>query len=351
MNRQVQTPFSQNQYDARKAVFIVAELSGNHNQSLERAMELVRAAAEAGADAVKLQTYTADTVTIQCQNPLFVIDGTIWNGRTFYDLYAEAFTPWEWHAPLQAYARELGLVFFSTPFDFTAVDFLEELQVPLYKIASFELVDIPLLQKTASTGKPVIVSTGMASLAEIDEAVTTLRAHGAGPITLLKCTSSYPAPAEDANLRTIPVMAQAFDCAAGLSDHTMGSAVAIAAVTLGAEVVEKHFTLSRRDGGPDDSFSMEPDEFARMVKDIRQVECALGKVSFALTPKEHVSKTHRRSLFAVENIKAGERITETHVRSIRPGHGMHTRHLPEVLGRKAARDIQRGEPMQWDMLG
>jgi sialic acid synthase SpsE len=230
------------------------------------------------------------------------------------------------------------------------VDFLEDLRVPLYKVASFEIVDIPLLQKVASTGKPVILSTGMASLAEIDEAVTTLRAHGAGPLTLLKCTSSYPAPPEEANLRTRPVMKQIFDCPVGLSDHTMGSAVAIAAVTLGATVVEKHFTLSRNDGGPDDSFSMEPDEFSRMVVDIRKVESALGEVNFSLTPKEQISKHHRRSLFVVENIKAGEQVTEKNVRSIRPGYGLHTRYQVEVIGRKAKRDIARGEPLSWDML-
>ncbi|MDL2226368.1 pseudaminic acid synthase [Deltaproteobacteria bacterium OttesenSCG-928-M10] len=331
--------------------YLVAEISANHNHDLERAKRIIEAAAAAGADAVKLQTYTAETMTIDCDNEYFRISGTIWEGRTLHDLYREAHTPWEWHAPLKSLAEKLGLDFFSTPFDATAVDFLEELGVELYKVASFELADIPLLKKIAATGKPVIMSTGMASLAEIDEAVTALREGGAGPLTLLKCTSAYPAPPEEANLRTIPALAEIFNCPVGLSDHTMGSAAAVAAVALGASVIEKHFTLSRADGGPDGSFSMEPEEFGQMVRDIRTVEKALGRVSFELTDKERESRVFRRSLFVVEDMKAGELFTEKNVRSIRPGHGLAPKYLPEILGRKAGADIKRGTPLTWRLIG
>jgi pseudaminic acid synthase len=330
---------------------LVAEISANHNQDYLRAEQIVRAAAEAGADAIKLQTYTADTITIACDNEHFRIHGTLWDGRTLYDLYREAHTPWEWHIPLRKLALSLGLDFFSTPFDATAVDFLESLGVSRYKVASFELVDIPLLKKIAATGKPVIMSTGMASLAEIDEAVDTLRRGGAGPLTLLKCTSSYPAPPEDANLRTIPALAEIFGCPAGLSDHTMGSSTAIAAVALGASIIEKNFTLSRADGGPDGSFSMEPEEFKQMARDIRSVEKALGRVSFELTEKEAQSRVFRRSIFVVEDMKAGELFTEKNIRSIRPGGGLHSRYLPEVLGRRAAADLSRGTPLSWNFVG
>ena len=330
--------------------YIVAEISANHNHSLIRAEDIVRAAAASGADAIKLQTYTPDTLTIDCDNHYFKIKGTIWEGRNLYDLYKEAYTPWEWHAPLQKLATSLGLDFFSTPFDDTAVDFLEDLNVPFYKVASFELVDIPLLKKIAKTGKPVIMSTGMGTLAEIDEAVDALRKGGAGEITLLKCTSSYPAPADEANIRTIPVMSQIFDCPVGLSDHTMGSAVAVCAVALGACVIEKHFTLSRADGGPDGSFSMEPSEFKQMVSDIRIVEKSLGRVNFELTEKEHVSQNFRRSLFVVEDIKKGEKFTHQNVRSIRPGAGLHTRHLEDILGKNATQDIVCGTPMRWEFV-
>jgi pseudaminic acid synthase len=330
--------------------YIVAEVSANHNHDFARAEAIVRAAADAGADAVKLQTYTADTMTIKCDAPPFKIKGTIWEGRTLHDLYREAHTPWEWHQPLQKLCGDLGLDFFSTPFDATAVDFLEELGVELYKVASFELVDIPLLKKIAGTGKPVIMSTGMATLSEIEDAVKTLRHNGSGPLCLLKCTSAYPAPPEEMNLRTISALAEIFQCPAGLSDHTLGSAVAVAAVATGAVVIEKHFTLARADGGPDGSFSMEPAEFKQMVLDIRAVEKALGRVSFELTEKENESRLFRRSLFVVEDMKAGENFTETNVRSIRPGGGLAPRHLEAVIGRRAARDLKKGTPLNWSLV-
>lgn len=336
--------------NAMSHVFIVAELSANHNQDLNLAVQAIEAAAGAGADAVKLQTYTADTLTIQCDNEYFTVRGTLWEGRTLYDLYQEAYTPWEWHAELQKVAHDCGLEFFSTPFDLTAVDFLESLNVPCHKVASFEMVDIPLLQKIGQTRKPVIMSTGMATLSEIDEAVVTLRENGTEDLTLLKCTSSYPAPPEEANLTTIPHLAQAFDCKVGLSDHTMGSAVAVAAVALGACVIEKHFCLDRSLGGVDSSFSMEPAEFKQMVADIRIVEKAMGKVNYHRTEKEQESTAFRRSLFVVEDVKKGEVFTERNVRSIRPGHGLHTRYLPVVLGKKAKDDIPRGTPLCWSML-
>lgn len=326
---------------------IIAELSANHNGSIERAESILRAAADAGADAVKLQTYTADTLTIPCDNAYFRIKGTLWEGRTLHDLYQEAHTPWEWTPRLMALAKDLDMDCFSTPFDATSVDFLEKCGVSRYKIASFEVVDIPLLKKVAVTGKPVIMSTGMATLGEIDEAVRTLRDNGSGELTLLKCTSAYPALPEDANLRTIPHLAQAFGCKAGLSDHTMGSAVAVAAVALGATVIEKHFTLSRADGGPDGSFSMEPHEFKQMVQDIRTVEKALGSVCYDLTEKQKESKVFRRSLFVVEDIAAGEPFTEQNVRSIRPGYGLPPKYLPLVLGRIAKYDLSKGTPLAW----
>ena len=330
--------------------YIIAEVSANHNGSIERAEAIMRAAADAGADAVKIQTYTADTLTIPCDNAYFRIKGTLWEGRTLYDLYEEAHTPWEWTPRLMAYAKDLGMECFSTPFDATAVDFLEGCGVLRYKIASFEIVDIPLLKKVAGTGKPVIMSTGMASLAEIDEAARTLRENGAGELTLLKCTSSYPAPVDEANLRTIPHLAQAFHCKAGLSDHTMGSAVAVAAVALGACAVEKHFTLARADGGPDSAFSMEPHEFKQMVQDIRITEKALGRVSYDLTEKEKGSVCFRRSLFVVKNMKVGEVFTHDNVRSIRPGYGLHTRYLDIVLGGKAKCDLPKGTPLSWQHI-
>lgn len=333
-----------------KHIEVIAELSANHNGSIDRAEQIIRAAANAGADAVKLQTYTADTLTIPCDNEYFRIKGTLWEGRTLHDLYQEAHTPWEWTPRLMALAKDLGMDCFSTPFDATAVDFLEECGVSRYKIASFEVVDIPLLKKVAATGKPVIMSTGMATLGEIDEAVRTLRENGSGELTLLKCTSAYPAPPEEANLRTIPHLAQAFGCKAGLSDHTMGSAVAVAAVALGATVIEKHFTLSRADGGPDGSFSMEPHEFKQMVQDIRTVEMALGGVCYDLTEKQKENKIFRRSLFAVQDIRAGEKFTPENVRSIRPGYGLAPKYLPNILGRVAKCDLANGTPLSWNAI-
>jgi pseudaminic acid synthase len=329
-----------------KNVYIIAELSANHNGSLERAKESIRAAAKTGADAVKLQTYTADTLTIDCDNEYFRISGgTLWDGRTLYDLYKEAYTPWEWHAELQQIAHECGLEFFSTPFDETAVDFLEELHVPMHKVASFELVDIPLLKKIGSTKKPVIMSTGMASEEEIQEALDALRSMGCPDVTLLKCTSAYPAKPEDANLNTIPDMAGKFGCKVGLSDHTLGIAVPVAAVALGATVIEKHFTLSRADGGADSGFSLEPDEFKAMVEAVRTAEKALGKVQYGGSAGDQKSKVFRRSLFVVKDIKAGDVFTPENVRSIRPGHGLAPKYYEEILGREAAYDIIRGTPL------
>jgi pseudaminic acid synthase len=331
--------------------YVIAEMSANHNQDFDRAVEIIRAAKASGADAIKVQTYTPDTLTIDCDNEYFRIEGTLWEGRTLYDLYEEAHMPWEWQPKLKKIANDLGLDFFSTAYDATAVDFLEELDVPVYKIASFEIVDLPLLRKIAQTGKPVIMSTGMATLAEIDEAVQTLRDAGCEQLALLKCTSAYPAPPEEMNLRTIPHLAEAFGVPAGLSDHTLGIAVPVAAVALGACIVEKHFTLSRDEPGPDSAFSLEPQEFKVMVETIRVAEKALGEMSYEVTEKQQESRVFRRSLFVVKDIKAGKQFTEENVRSIRPGYGLHTRYLGEVLGRCAARDILRGTPMSWEFLG
>lgn len=331
--------------------YIIAEISANHNGSIERAEAIIRSAADAGANAVKLQTYTADTLTIPCDNEYFRIKGTLWEGKTLHDLYQEAYTPWEWQPRLKALANDLDMDCFSTPFDATAVDFLEKMNVPCHKVASFEVVDIPLLKRIAATGKPVIMSTGMASLAEIDEAVTTLRQNGTTELALLKCTSAYPAPPEEANLRTIPHLAQAFDCVAGLSDHTLGSAVAVGAVAVGARIIEKHFTLARADGGPDSVFSMEPHEFRQMVQDIRTVEKALGTVCYDLTPKQKESRVFRRSLFVVKDMKAGEVFTEENVRSIRPGYGLPPKMLDIVLGCRVARDLSMGTPLSLDDIG
>lgn len=326
---------------------IIAELSANHNGRLERAKETIRAAADAGADAIKLQTYTADTLTIDCDNEYFRIGGgTLWDGRTLYDLYKEAYTPWEWHSELQQEAFAYGLEFFSTPFDASAVDFLEELDVPLYKVASFELVDIPLLKKIGSTKKPVIMSTGMASEDEIHEALDALRLSGCPEVVLLKCTSAYPANPEDANLVTIPDMVEKFGCKVGLSDHTMGIVVPVAAVALGATVVEKHFTLNRADGGADSGFSLEPDEFKAMAEAIRITESALGSISYGGTEGEQKGKSFRRSLFVVKDMKSGEIFSEDNVRSIRPGYGLPPKYIDEVCGKVAACDILRGTPLK-----
>lgn len=332
-------------------VYIIAEISANHNQNYQEAVHLIHAAKEAGADAVKLQTYTPDTITIDCKSELFRIGkGTLWEGRSLYDLYGEAYTPWEWHAGLFAEARSLGLDIFSTAFDPTAVDFLEDLSVPAHKIASFEIVDIPLIERMAATGKPLIISTGMATLGEIEEAVQAARGAGAEQIALLKCTSAYPAPAVEMNLRTIPHLAEAFDVPVGLSDHTLGIEVPVAAVCIGACIVEKHFTLSRSKSGPDSAFSLEPQEFAAMVKATRTAEKALGEVHYGASEQEAKSRVFRKSLFIVKDLKAGELLTHNNVRSIRPGYGLHPRHLKEVLGRRAASDLQKGTPLTRDMI-
>ncbi|RKX40348.1 MAG: pseudaminic acid synthase [Verrucomicrobia bacterium] len=335
----------------QQPIYIVAELSANHGGSVKHAAKTIRAAAEAGADAVKLQTYTADTLTIDCDNEYFRISGgTAWDGRTLYDLYQEAHTPWEWHAELQQVALGCGLVFFSTPFDATAVDFLEELNVAMHKVASFELVDIALLKKIGCTGKPVIMSTGMASEDEIHEALAALRSTGCPEVTLLKCTSAYPAKPEDANLLTLPDMARKFGCKVGLSDHTMGIAVPVAAVALGACMVEKHFTLSRKDGGPDSGFSLEPHEFKEMVEAVRTAEKALGQVRYGGSASEEKSKVFRRSLFVVEDISEGDVFSPDNVRSIRPGHGLPPKDLELIVGKTATCEIRKGTPLKKEYI-
>ncbi len=336
---------------AGKPAYIVAELSANHNHDLEQAVRIIRAAKEAGADAVKLQTYTADTITLRSDKECFrVSGGTLWDGRILHDLYQEAFTPWEWQPKLKQVAEDLGMDLFSSAFDDSAVEFLERMNVPAHKVASFELVDIGLIQKMARTGKPLIMSTGMASEEEISEAVNAARAMGATQIALLKCTSAYPAPPDEANLRTIPELARRFDCPAGLSDHTMGVAVPVVAVALGACIIEKHLCLRRSDGGPDAGFSLEPQEFKAMVEAVRSAEKALGVVQFSPGPREANSLKFRRSLFAVEDVKKGELFTEKNVRSIRPSNGLHPRHLTEVVGKRAASDIERGTPLSWALV-
>jgi pseudaminic acid synthase len=336
---------------AGSGVYVIAELSANHNQSFDQAVRILHAAKDAGADAVKLQTYTADTITLRSDREYFRIGGgTLWDGRTLYDLYQEAFTPWEWQPKLKAIAEELGLHLFSSAFDDTAVDFLEGMDVPAHKVASFELVDLGLIEKMARTGKPLIMSTGMASEDEIAEAVAAARGAGATQIALLKCTSAYPAPAEEANLRTIPELARRFNCPVGLSDHTMGIAVPVVAVALGACIIEKHLCLRRADGGPDGAFSLEPQEFKAMVEAVRMAEKALGSVQFSCGPREANSLRFRRSLFVVENIKKGEQFTTQNVRSIRPADGLHPRYLPDILGKTAACDVERGAPLSWALV-
>jgi N-acetylneuraminate synthase len=332
--------------------FIVAEMSANHNQSLDRALEIVDAVAAAGAHALKLQTYTADTMTIEAPAPEFSIEDptSLWNGETLHELYDKAHTPWEWHRPILARCRERGLIAFSTPFDASAVEFLEQLAVPCYKIASFENVDIPLIRTVAATGKPVIISTGMASVLEIAEAVETVRAAGNHKLILLKCTSSYPAPVEDANLATIPHMAQLFRCPVGLSDHTLGVGVAVAAVALGATIVEKHVALSRADGGVDAAFSLEPEELRSLVVETGRAWRARGSVRYGPTETELPSLRFRRSLYVVEDIHAGEIITENHIRAIRPGLGLAPKFIDDFIGKRAAREARRGTAVKWDLL-
>jgi pseudaminic acid synthase len=331
-------------------VYVIAEISANHHQNFEQAVKIIHAAKDAGADAVKLQTYTPDTMTIASNRPEFQIAGTIWNGRNLYELYGEAYTPWEWQPRLKEVANSLTLDLFSTPFDATAVDFLEKMQVPAYKLASFELTDIPLIQEMARTGKPLIISTGMATIEEIEEAVQAARRAGAEQIALLKCTSGYPALPEEMNLRTIPELARRFDAPVGLSDHTLDASAAIAAVALGACIIEKHLTLSRAEPGPDSAFSLEPQEFKAMVDAVRIAEKSLGEVHFGVSPKEASSRAFRRSLFVVQDVRRGEVFTTANIRSIRPGYGLHTRHLNEVLGQQAACDIDRGTPLSWELV-
>ncbi len=334
-----------------QSTFVVAELSANHGQEFDKAVRLVKAAKESGADAVKLQTYTPDTLTIQSEKEHFRISGgTPWDGRTLYELYGEAYMPWEWQPKLKDIAEDLGMYLFSSAFDPSAVDFLEEMGVPAYKVASFELVDIPLIEYIARTGKAVILSTGMATLAEIDEAVGAAKKEGATQIALLKCTSAYPAPPEEMNLRAIPHLMDAFGVPAGLSDHSLGIAVPVAAVALGACIVEKHFTLSRDIPGPDSAFSLEPQEFRTMVEAIRAVEKALGEVDYGVGDQEAKSQVFRRSLFVVKDMKAGEIFAKENVRSIRPGHGLPPKHFKDVIGRQAGSDIQKGTPLRWEMV-
>ncbi|KAF0141702.1 MAG: pseudaminic acid synthase [Stygiobacter sp.] len=331
--------------------FIIAELSANHGQDFEVAIKTIKAAKEAGADAIKLQTYTADTITIDSNKEFFqVTQGTIWDGTTLYKLYQKAYTPWEWQPKLKQVAEELGLICFSSPFDKTAVDFLEQINVPAYKIASFEIVDIPLVEYVASKGKPVILSTGIAGKEEVAEAVEICRKVGNNQIALLKCTSAYPTPLDQVNLMTLTDIKESFKTVVGISDHTMSSLVSVASIPLGARIIEKHFVLDRGIDSPDSSFSLTPDEFKSLVKDIRDTEKILGSVTYELTEKSKRSREHARSLFVVENIKAGEIFTESNVRSIRPAFGLHTRHLTEILGKQAKVDIEKGTPLKWELV-
>ena len=332
--------------------FIIAEMSGNHNQSLERALAIVDAAADAGVDAVKIQTYTADTMTIDIDTGEFFISDkdSLWKGETLYHLYEKAHTPWEWHKAIFERCKERGIMGFSTPFDDTSVDFLEDLGVPCYKIASFENVDLPLIRKVARTGKPIIASTGMTTVAELSDLVRTVRENGCTDLTLLKCTSSYPASPEGTNLRTIPHMRELFGCAVGLSDHTLGIGAAVASVALGAAVIEKHFTLSRAEGGVDAAFSLEPVEMAQLVRECRTAALALGAVSYERAEQEQKSLQFRRSLYVVEDMKAGDVFTEKNLRRIRPGMGLSPKYYDIILGKKVNRDIVRGTPVQWDLI-
>ncbi|MDX8364349.1 pseudaminic acid synthase [Cytobacillus sp. IB215665] len=332
--------------------FIIAEMSGNHNQSLDHALTIVEAAARAGVDAIKLQTYTADTMTINMKKEEFFINdaNSLWQGQTLYELYKRAYTPWEWHETIFNKCRELGMVGFSSPFDVTAVDFLETLKVPAYKIASFENVDIPLIRKVAATGKPLFISTGMATVAVLDEAVQAAKGAGCNNIILLKCTSSYPASESDSNIVTIPHLAELFNCEVGLSDHTIGLGVPIASVALGATVIEKHFTMSRTDDGIDSPFSMEPDEMKMLVTEVRKAWRSIGKVSYGPTEGEVSSLLHRRSIYITEDLNAGEMITEKNIRIIRPGYGLEPKYYDILLGKRVKESVKKGTPVSWKML-
>jgi pseudaminic acid synthase len=332
--------------------FIIAEMSGNHNQSLDRALAIVDCAAEAGVQAIKLQTYTADTLTINMNVGLFLIsdDKSLWKGQNLYQLYKQAYTPWEWHEPIFRRAKERGLLAFSSPFDESAVDFLEKLDVPAYKVASFENNHLPLLRKIAKTGKPVIVSTGLSTLADIDETVYTLREAGCKKLILLKCTSTYPASPENSNLLTIPHMAEMFNCQVGLSDHTLGIGVPLAAIGLGARLIEKHFTLNRADGGVDAAFSLEPHELVSLVIESRRAFEGLGKITYDITESEKKSLRFKRSIYVVQDVEAGENFTAENLRIIRPGDGLHPRFLPELLRHKASSNIKMGTPSSWNLI-
>lgn len=336
----------------RHRPFIIAEMSGNHNQSLDRALEIVDAAAATGAHALKLQTYTADTMTLDLEEGEFFIrdPDSLWKGTSLYKLYQEAHTPWEWHKPIFDRCRERGMICFSTPFDSTAVDFLEELHAPCYKIASFENTDIPLIRKVAATGKPMIISTGMATVAELDETVRVAREAGCSDLVLLKCTSTYPSTPANTNILTIPHLRELFRCEVGLSDHSMGVGVSVAAVALGATVIEKHFTLCRADGGVDSAFSLEPDEMRSLVIETERGWQALGEVSYGPTEKEKKSLVYRRSLYVVKDVKAGDTFSTENIRAIRPGHGLPPKYIDTILGMKASVDIKRGTPVSWRML-
>ncbi len=336
----------------KDGIFIIAEMSGNHNQSLARGLKIVEEAAKAGADAIKLQTYTADTLTIDKEDGEFLISSpnSLWKGESLYSLYKKAYTPWEWQERFFARAKECGILCFSSPFDSTAVDFLEGLGAPCYKIASFENIDLPLIKRVAKTGKPIIASTGMASVAELDDLVRTARGNGCEDLTLLKCTSSYPASPEGTNLRTIPHMKQLFHCRVGLSDHTLGIGAAVASIALGATVIEKHFTLSRADGGVDAAFSLEPAELAQLVRECRTAYEALGEISYAVREQEKQSLRFRRSLYIVEDMEAGDEFTEKNLRSIRPGLGLPPKYYDIILGKKIRKDVSRGTALRWDLV-
>jgi pseudaminic acid synthase len=336
--------------DKTSPCFIIAELSANHNGSIETAIETIRAAKRAGADCIKLQTYTADTITLECNKPDFLINGTIWDGEYLHSLYQKAYTPWEWHEELFRVAKEEGLVCFSSPFDKLAVDFLENLDVPAYKIASFEITDIPLIEYVASKGKPIILSTGISEIIDIELALDACRRMGNNNIALLKCTSSYPAPINEANMVMVKDFAERFDVISGLSDHTMGATVPIVATCFGAKIIEKHFILDRSIGGPDASFSMNEEEFTAMVKAVREAESAIGIVDYTLSEKQIKSREHSRSLYVVEDIKSGDVITEKNVRSIRPGFGLHPKHFNEILGKEAKRDLDKGDRFSFDSI-
>lgn len=331
--------------------FIVAEISGNHNQDYNRAVEIIHAAKEAGANAIKLQTYTADTITLNCDAPCFQIkEGTIWDGMTLHQLYREAYTPWEWQPRLMEEALKLGLECFSSPFDFSSVDFLEKMNVPAYKIASYEINDIPLIRKIAALGKPIIFATGIAYPDDIELALSVCEEEGNKDIILLKCVSAYPTPYNQVNLRVIPTLASTYDCIAGISDHTIGTIVSAGAIPLGAKMIEKHLTLRRKDGGPDAAFSMEPEEFANMVREVRILEQALGTDEYILTETQKLEHNGSRSLFIVEDMMTGDIFTPDNIRSIRPGNGLHTKHYEEILGKKATCDLKKGTPLSWEMI-